>query len=79
MKNLLTLHEAIAIALISKKSRSTSFEEIADFIEKRNLFPNRKGGITLAEQVMLRSTKSRGRYSHLFESLSEKTIRMRNL
>ena len=61
MKNLLSLHEAITIALINinKENFSASFEEIANYIEKRNLYPERKGNIDLATQVMLRSTKSK--------------------
>lgn len=39
MKNLLTLHEAIVIALINSDNRMGRFEEIADFIERRHLFP----------------------------------------
>ncbi|TSJ44560.1 hypothetical protein FO440_10405 [Mucilaginibacter corticis] len=79
MKNLLKLHEAIVLALISKENRTASFEEIEKFITDRNLFPERKGNITLAKQVMLRSTKSKGRYLHLFEPVSDNLIRLRNL
>ncbi len=44
MKKLLTLHEAIVIALLGNDSRTLCFDDIAKFIEKWNLFPNRKGG-----------------------------------
>ena len=79
MKNLLTLHEAIAIALINldKENFTASFQEIADFIEERNLYPEREGNISLAEQVMLRSTKADGKYKYLFEEVDENTIRLR--
>lgn len=78
-KNLLTLHEAIVVALINidKENFTANFQEIADYIEKRNLYPERKGNITLAEQVMLRSTKAKGAYSYLFESVNDTTIRLR--
>ena len=66
MKNLLNLHEAIVLALVDNESRTASFDEIVEFIQKRNLFPERKGGISLAKQVMLRSTKSGNRYAYLF-------------
>jgi hypothetical protein len=79
MKNLLTLHEAIVIALIKQPNRTATFEEIAELIHKRNLFPIRKGGVPLAKQIMLRSTKSKGAYLHLFEQTNESTIRLRNL
>lgn len=80
MKNLLSLHEAIAIALINinKETFTASFEEIADYIEKRNLYTERKGGIDLATQIMLRSTKSKGNYSYLFTRVGEDKIKINN-
>ena len=78
MKNLITLHEAIALALLANENRTATFDEIADFIIKRDLFPNRKAGIDLADQVMLRSTKSKGQYAYLFEQISLDTIKLRN-
>lgn len=77
-KNLLSLHEAIVIALINQPSRTASFEEIAAFIEQRNLYTNRKGNIPLATQVMLRSTKANGAYHHLFEETGAGFIRLRD-
>lgn len=79
MKNLLSLHEAIVIALINlnKKTFSASFDEIATYIEKRNFYPERKGNVDLAIQVMLRSTKSKGNYLYLFEQIAENKIRLR--
>ena len=79
MKNLLTLHEAIVLALISNKNRSSTFDDIAEFIEKRELFPIRKGGLSLSKQVMIRSTKSKKKYQYLFEEIDDKTIILRNL
>lgn len=78
-KNLLSLHEAIVIALINldKETFTGTFQEIANYIEKRNLYPERKGNIPLADQVMLRSTKAQGAYSYLFESAGESSIRLR--
>lgn len=80
MKNDLTLHEAIVIALINlnKETFSASFDEISEFIEKRNLYPKRKRGIDLKKQVMLRSTKSKGNYTYLFEQINENEIKLRN-
>jgi hypothetical protein len=78
-KNLLSLHEAIVIALINidKKTFIASYKEIADYIEKNGLFPNREGNIDLEIHVMLRSTKSKKRYSYLFEPLGKDSIRLR--
>ena len=43
MKNLLYLHEAIAVALINldKDNFTSTYQEIADYIEERNLYPER--------------------------------------
>jgi hypothetical protein len=78
-KNLLKLHEAIVIALINldKQQFTATFKDIANYIEKRNLYPMRKGNIPLANQVMLRSTKAQEFYSYLFESVHEDSIRIR--
>jgi len=78
MKNLLSLHEAIVVALINinKETFTASFDEIADYIEKKNLYPNRKGAIDLSTQVMLRSTKTKGKYSYLFTQTDTNTIKI---
>jgi hypothetical protein len=77
-KNLLSLHEAIVIALITRPARSASFKEIADFILRRNLYPIRKGNIPLEKQVMLRATKAKGAYHHLFIQEGNDVIRLKD-
>jgi len=81
MKNLLTLHEAIVIALINidKESFTATFEEIAKYIKKRNLYTERKGKIDLNKQIMLRSTKSKGQYLYLFEKIKENSIKLKSM
>jgi hypothetical protein len=64
MRNLLKLHESVAVVLLSKTNRTATFQDIADEIEKRNLFPERKGGITLAEQIKLRTSIKSSKYKH---------------
>ena len=76
MKNLLSLHEAIAIVLLNKPKRTASFDKIASEIEPRGLYKNRKGGVSLAEQVRLRSTLAGKRYAHLFEEIKPGYIRL---
>jgi hypothetical protein len=66
MKNTLKLHEAVAVVLLSKPKRTATFEEIAQEIERRYLFPERKGGITLVQQIRLRTVISSSRYKYLF-------------
>ena len=67
MKNLLTLHEAVAVVLLNQPNRRATFQTIADQIEKRNLFSERKGGISLAEQIKLRTAISSSKYKNLFK------------
>lgn len=67
MKNILTLHEAVAIVLLSVPDRTATIQKIADEVEKRNLFPVRKSGISLAEQIKLRTSISSSKYKHFFE------------
>jgi len=78
MKNLLTLHEAIVIAIINldKESYQASFEKIANYIDQKNLFPERKGNISLSEQISLRALQSSGNYRYLFEKVNETTIKL---
>lgn len=59
-KNLLKLHEAIVVALINMPDRKGSFDKVANFIERKVLFPVRKGNIPLSTQVMLRCCQSKG-------------------
>jgi hypothetical protein len=67
MKNLLTLHEATAVVLISEPNRTATFQTIADEVERTKLFPERKGGISLAEQIKLHISISSSKYKHWFE------------
>lgn len=55
MKNLLTLHEAIVIAIINidKDDFIATFKEISENIEIRKLYPNHKGGVELASDVKI--------------------------
>ena len=80
MKNDLSLHEAIVIALVNidKKTFSATFDEIAVYIDNRNLYSERKGNITLAKQVMLRSTKAKGAYNYLFHQIDDQTIQLKS-
>lgn len=75
MINLITLHEAVILVLIKEPNRTASYNRIAEEIERRNLFPNRKGGILLSEQVKLRTSISSSKYKHMFEKISKNEIR----
>jgi hypothetical protein len=75
-KSLLSLHETMVVALINMPGYTVTFEEIAAYVEKRNLFPERKGVIDLAKQMDLRALKSKGRFRHLFEDLGADRIKL---
>lgn len=76
MKNLLALHEAVAVILLKKPNRLATFEEIAKEIEKRGLFTERKGNITLSEQIRLRTTIASSRYKHMFNLIKPDKIQL---
>ena len=42
MKNLLTLHEAVAVVLLKEPNRTATFQTIAEKIESRNYFLKEK-------------------------------------
>jgi len=70
MENLLKLHEAIAIILLSKDDRTASLEEISREIADRNLYRKKSGEFAPPEQIRLRThpnTKSGKQYSRLFK------------
>lgn len=75
MKNLLTLHEAVAVILLSKQNRTATFESIAEDIERRNLFPDRKGGFTHSAQVKIQTSIKSCNYKHWFEFTPTNIIR----
>lgn len=77
MKNLLRLHEAVAVVLLSKPNRTATFEQIAKEILKRDLFPNRKGGITLSEQIRIRTSIASSRYKSWFHFTKPDILRLR--
>ena len=74
MKNLLTLHEAIILVLLKRPERTATFDEIAREIDRRNLFPVRKGNISLGKQIELRTSLSSSKYKHFFQKVSVNQI-----
>lgn len=77
MKNLLTLHEAIAVVLLNENDRTASFQTIAYEIESRQLFTERKGNIPLVDQIKLRTSIASSKYRHWFDLIKPDTIRLR--
>lgn len=77
MKNLLRLHEAVVVILLKEPNRTATFETIANKIDKRNLFPKRKKGITLAEQIKLRTSIASTKYKDLFQYTPPETISLK--
>jgi hypothetical protein len=78
MSNLLKLHEAIAVVLLSKENRTATIEEISKEINKRKLFIRPSDGNPVPNyQVMQRTKLSDGKYSHLFEYIEPNKVRLK--
>jgi hypothetical protein len=78
MSNLLILHEAIAVVLLSKENRTATIEEISKEINKRKLFIRPSDGNPVPNyQVMQRTKLSDGKYSHLFEYIEPNKVRLK--
>lgn len=78
MKNLLNLHEAIALVLLSKENRTASFSEISDEIERRILFIRKDGEAPPDYQIKMRTILAKGKYHHLFEFIKPDIVRLKN-
>ena len=76
MKNILKLHEAIAVVLLSTPKRTATFELIAKEINKRGLYFRKDGEPLPAYQVMMRSKLSKGRYAYLFQYLQNDKVKL---
>lgn len=70
--NLLKLHEAIAVVLLTEPNRTATFEEIAAVINKRKLYVRKDKKPLPDYQVMMRTKLNRGRYAHLFKVKDER-------
>lgn len=79
MPNLLKLHEAIAVVLLSKENRTASIQQIADEINNRKLYIRRDNTILPPYQVMQRTKLSSGKYHHLFEYLNDDMVMLKNV
>ena len=79
MANLLKLHEAVAVVLLSAENRTATLEEIAYEINKRGLFIRPSDGKPVPDyQVMQRTKLSSGKYKHLFEFIEPDKVKLRN-
>ena len=74
MKNLLKLHEAIAVVLLNKAKRTATTEEIAKEINKRGLYKRKDGKPLPAYQVMMRSKLSKQRYNYIFKLIDNNKV-----
>lgn len=72
-KNLLTLHEAIAVVLLKFPDWNGSFTDVAAEIEQRGLYSEREGNVELATQCFLRAKN----YPHLFELQGREFVKLR--
>lgn len=67
MENKLTLHEAIVVVLSQKPNKTATTQEIADEINKRELYRRGDGTLVPAYQIVMRTNLSSGRYKHIFK------------
>lgn len=82
MSNLLKLHEAIAVVLLSKDDRTATYDEISKEIANRDLYFQKTGDIAPPGQIRLRThpnTKSGNIYQHLFEYIEPNRVKLRNV
>lgn len=80
MNNLLKLHEAIAVVLLSKENRTATIHEISKEIAERGLYFQKSGDIAPLEQIRLRThtnTCAGKRYSHLFEYIETDKVKLK--
>lgn len=79
MENILKLHEAIAVVLLSKENRTATIQEISNEIATRRLYFQKTGDIAPPGQIRLRthpSTKSGKRYGHLFRYIEPDKVQL---
>ncbi len=74
MKNLLKLHEAIAVVLLSEPKRTASVERIALVVNRRKLYTRADQKPVPAYQVMMRAKLSKGRYAHILRYNRNETV-----
>jgi len=79
MKNLLKLHEAIAVVLLTKPRRESTCAQIAKEINRRALYLRKDRTPVPAYQIMMRTKLNKGRYSHLFKYFGDDQVRLINL
>jgi hypothetical protein len=77
MKNILKLHEAIAVVLLSQKNRVATIDFIAGEINKRKLYLRKDEQPLPAYQVMQRTLLSKSQYHHLFEFKKPNTVKLK--
>ena len=82
MNNVLKLHEAIAVVLLSKPNRIASIHQISEEIASRDLYMQKCGEIAPPGQIRLRThpnTNSGKRYQYLFEYIEPDKVKLRNV
>lgn len=78
MDNILTLHEAIVVVLITKPNRKATTDEIADEINRRSLYKKRDGSDVEISQIKLRTKLSDGAYHHIFDFIEPNMVKLKN-
>jgi hypothetical protein len=74
MNNILKLHEAIAVVLLSEPRRTATIEHIAQMVNRRKLYTLADQKPVPAYQVMMRAKLSKGRYAHMLTYNQDGTV-----
>lgn len=74
MKNLLKLHEAIAVVLLGEHKRAATLERIAEVLNRRKLYVRADKKPVPAYQIMMRAKLSKGRYAHILTHHENGTV-----
>jgi len=77
MKNILKLHEAIAVVLLNCPKRKASIDFIAKEINRRSLYSRKDVKPIPSYQIMMRSKLSGGKYSYLFKFISPNIVQLK--
>jgi hypothetical protein len=75
IRNILSLEEAIVVALIHQPNRTATFEDVSSYIRKRNLC-NPNTIEKKIKEVKLKLNKSPKSYANLFENVGLEYIRL---
>ena len=73
----LKLHEAIAVVLLNAENRTATIHEIAQEINRRQIYRRKDEASLPPYQVMMRAKLSKGKYANWFEWKEPDIVRLK--